>query len=88
MGTAQQDANAIGEAIRDLERDIAVAGNANLTAKAARLHEMLSQGLVDHLPDVDWYEAAGQAGQQRSEGDGDVPETNAGGKHAPTPSGG
>ena len=91
MGTAQQDANAIGSAIRELEAEIATVGNASLTEKAAALHQMLSQGLVDHLPHVDWHEAAGLTGQQASARAGDadgVPTTNAGGKHEPTPTGG
>lgn len=83
MGTAQQDANAIGVALRDLEADIATGGNASMTAKVGVLHELLSQGLVDHLPDVDWYEAAGITRSASTKGGA---QTNAGGKHEPSPS--
>jgi hypothetical protein len=82
MGTPQQDANAIGAALHDLESDIATAGSASMTAKVQTLHQLLSQGLVDHFPDVDWYEAAGVTARAASKG----AQTNAGGKHEPAPS--
>lgn len=88
MRTAQQTANEIGAALRDLETDIGTAGNASMTQKVGVLHELLSQGLVDHLPELDWHEAAGlSGGRPATNAKGEV-HTNAGGKHPPAPTDG
>lgn len=70
MGTLQEDSNAIGEAMRDLENEIDDTDDPVLMEKAQVLHQLLSQGCVDHLVPlgVDWHETAGDHSAARGGG--------------------
>jgi hypothetical protein len=59
----QEDCNAIGQAVRDLEEMAQALGDEEIVAAATNLHEALANGFRDHIrpqhPELDWNAIAG-----------------------------
>jgi len=80
MGTLQQDCEAIGADIRELEAAITDPAAKEI---ATRLHQRLAQGFADHIrpgnPDLDWNAIAGTTSARPT----DEMAAMSGGKHEP-----